>query len=875
MDKQTIQELDIIIKAQCESARKDLKKIAQETKSTATNISKSLDSINKSSTINNFQKSLEQGKRELTYFGKEIEKIKIDNNGLKFEINADMSDFDEQYEKALEEYKNKQIEIPIKLQEQEPFLTPVQQEIPNNNQSSNNNISNIEKVRNALKEAKKELGELRSEAAKIELKGLNPYEVLSFRESLKLLMDQAITTIPIINNLKTSFEQNLNGDFGDSLIQKGASAVVTLKNKINELSKNIVQEMSNIKSHFTQAFDKVAEPIISKLNPIKSIFSEIAKLGNGTFNKVKDGISKMGDTIGKPINKLKQLTSYLKGIKNKSNESSFTNNFGKSLESGIKSIKKFAMSLLSIRTAFTAISKASNAYLSFDTQLSDSIQNSWNVLGSLLAPTLEYVASLFNKLVSSVASFVKALTGIDLVAKANAKALDKQSKSAQQASKSLSGIDDIDTLSSGSGTENNQTITANIDITPFENFIDKVKEIFSTIFEPLQLAWENVGTSVFESISEMISNIGELGSSVGSSLLEVWNNGTGQEIIENLLLGFKQVFDVIGNISTALKNAWNNANSGTSIIQNIANYFKNIQSFCLSIGDSINKWVLSESFQEALNRVFTFISDIFGIIKEISDWILKMYDIYVKPVVEEKILPAIDSIIIAVSDIWNAVKPVIDFVIAGIKNNLEPAIDGLCRFIGGIIDAIKGIATFISGVFTGNWKKAWNGIKEIFKGIWDSMSSLITTPINTLLAGVEFLVNKIISGFNSFKKALNKISFDIPSWIPVIGGKKWGFDLKMSDEISLPRLAKGNVAYEPTQAIFGEYANARSNPEITSPVNLMKDSFRDVLSEFDFNGTRIDTLKIDVAGDNFYQGAIDYINNETIRKGVNVIKEAY
>lgn len=53
----------------------------------------------------------------------------------------------------------------------------------------------------------------------------------------------------------------------------------------------------------------------------------------------------------------------------------------------------------------------------------------------------------------------------------------------------------------------------------------------------------------------------------------------------------------------------------------------------------------------------------------------------------------------------------------------------------------------------------------------------------------------------------------------------------------------------------------------------MADTFRHVLSEFDFGGTRIDTLKIDVAGENFYQGAVDYINSENTRKGINIIKE--
>ena len=47
--------------------------------------------------------------------------------------------------------------------------------------------------------------------------------------------------------------------------------------------------------------------------------------------------------------------------------------------------------------------------------------------------------------------------------------------------------------------------------------------------------------------------------------------------------------------------------------------------------------------------------------------------------------------------------------------------------------------------------------------------------------------------------------------------------------ISLPRLAKGNVAYKKTLAIFGEYAGASNNPEITAPQSILKDTFEEVL----------------------------------------------
>lgn len=47
----------------------------------------------------------------------------------------------------------------------------------------------------------------------------------------------------------------------------------------------------------------------------------------------------------------------------------------------------------------------------------------------------------------------------------------------------------------------------------------------------------------------------------------------------------------------------------------------------------------------------------------------------------------------------------------------------------------------------------------------------------------------------------------------------------------IPQLAKGNVAYSPLVAQFGEYAGASQNPEITAPQSILRDTFDEVLSK--------------------------------------------
>ena len=94
----------------------------------------------------------------------------------------------------------------------------------------------------------------------------------------------------------------------------------------------------------------------------------------------------------------------------------------------LKGIKKLALGIIGIRSLYGLAQKASGAYLSKDTELAEKLQSVWVGLGSFLAPLLEKLSNLMLKAVGYINVFVKALTGVDYIANANAKALNKQAK---------------------------------------------------------------------------------------------------------------------------------------------------------------------------------------------------------------------------------------------------------------------------------------------------------------------------------------------------------------------------------------------------------------------------------------------------------------
>ena len=173
--------------------------------------------------------------------------------------------------------------------------------------------------------------------------------------------------------------------------------------------------------------------------------------------------------------------------------------------------------------------------------------------------------------------------------------------------------------------------------------------------------------------------------------------------------------------------------------------------------------------------------------------------------------------------------------------------------IGLIVAGVAGLgytATKIDWNAPVNWvKNAW----EMVKRFWDANIAPVFTKKfwidlakkcgNGLIAGFEGAINGIVSIFetmiNWIAGGLNKISFDIPSWVPLIGGKKFGFNIPEAKfgRVSIPRLAEGAVipANKEFLAVLGDQ---KRGTNIEAPAELIKQMVREALAE---NGSQTAT----------------------------------
>jgi hypothetical protein len=105
--------------------------------------------------------------------------------------------------------------------------------------------------------------------------------------------------------------------------------------------------------------------------------------------------------------------------------------------------------------------------------------------------------------------------------------------------------------------------------------------------------------------------------------------------------------------------------------------------------------------------------------------------------------------------------------------------------------------------------KNWDTIKEKLAGIWNSIRETASKVWDGIVTAIKTPINAIISALNALIRGLNRISFKVPDWVPLLGGKSWGFSIPQ-----IPMLARGGIVMKPTFAMLGE-----AGPEAVVPLD--------------------------------------------------------
>lgn len=329
-------------------------------------------------------------------------------------------------------------------------------------------------------------------------------------ESLSKLQDSS-------KNLK-SLEKTLSslGGIADAL--KPLSEITSpkgLTKTIKDLEK-LPTVISSITPDTLQNVARVSGQLAEALTPLANKFAEIA-VGFSSLqalaNKYGISVTKITESNNRASNSMSALKRIVNSVKTPFNKlQSVIEKFRKSTDKGFDKIisksKQLYLSLLGTRSIFTATRKAISEYMQLDAELTKETTNLWRALGAQLAPAIEEVLYLFKQAVRVVYSFVYAITGIDLIARANAKAMASWGSSAKNTLGSLQKFDDLNVAEFGSGSDDNQLIELDkIDLSPIQKVIDWVKRLKDTIKEAWKTGkWTAVAEVIGEGFEYAINN---------------------------------------------------------------------------------------------------------------------------------------------------------------------------------------------------------------------------------------------------------------------------------------------------------------------------------------------------------------------------------
>ncbi|MDU3215709.1 MAG: hypothetical protein E6672_07730, partial [Negativicoccus succinicivorans] len=77
--------------------------------------------------------------------------------------------------------------------------------------------------------------------------------------------------------------------------------------------------------------------------------------------------------------------------------------------------------------------------------------------------------------------------------------------------------------------------------------VDELKKVLGELFDPMKKAWDEKGQAVIDAAKYSWSEIKRLLGDVGNSFMHVWDNGTGQKVVENLLQLLADMLNIVGD----------------------------------------------------------------------------------------------------------------------------------------------------------------------------------------------------------------------------------------------------------------------------------------------------------------------------------------
>lgn len=528
----------------------------------------------------------------------------------------------------------------------------------------------------------------------------------------------------------------------DKGYQKMAISSKDIASQLGEQSKELIKQTAirnNLQAQLDKQKETEREITAKAATPKKSFFSKM--LGDhGDENKK-----------GKEVNPKEKSKG---GIPSGLNEGI------KGASGGLKNMLglmgKFALMTFGVMTVFRGIKQAISEAVGQSKELQAAIASIKMVAAVAVQPLADGLIRALSRAVSFIASIIKALTGVDIIAKAVAASSEKNAKSAGSAAgsakkeadekkRSLASFDEIEVLQkndTGSGGGGGgvggigfSDMLKQIDLGErLQKTLGKIKGIWDTMGSKIKEAWaaNDNGVRILGALSGMASDLWDW----FDKILD-----TTQEWAQNLDL--VPLFTAIANRVESLRPLFNDV---LSIIGAI--YEQAVLPFA--------KYVLEELWP-AIENMFAAVNGALDALFQVIAPILQQIWDYLEPVrifLAETIVSAIQTITDLINGFTNTIRTNtasiqqflgdVGLFIVGVINEIFSMFQKFWDDYGEKIfekikEAIEKTKTTLSDLWTGTIKPTIKNIMDILKQLWDS-------SLKPLLEDILDFVGTVIDG---------------------------------------------------------------------------------------------------------------------------------
>lgn len=374
-------------------------------------------------------------------------------------------------------------------------------------------------------------------------------------------------------------------------------------------------------------------------------------------------------------------------------------------------------------------------------------------------------------------------------------------------------------------------------------------------------------------------------------IFSAFGSDSGQQLTANLIQMFSDVFLSVSAIAAQfaddilhllldpfVNNQDDIATAVQGIIDVLAVFSGIVSDIVGQVGSGFNA-LYSNYISPFVSNFTDGVSDLLGAFLEfwnnnmqpvLAEWATMFDDTYqshLKPMIDA-FMELLGVLIEYIQLFWdNYLKDPLQWIIENVLPMLQPiledlgkqvklAVDIIADVITTMIKVIKGVFAILGDLIRGDWKKLWEDAKQIFKDI-----------VNGILSIAETMANGLVDAINRMVQSINSIKFDVPDWIPGIGGKSFGgFNIPEVPRVTLPRLADGGITTGATLAEIGEAGREAVLPleKNTGWMDALADKIADRMPT---SGGTVDASLI-LDGETCGRLFLPYLQNEEVRLGI-------